>query len=244
MAKTLRSYIIITFVVCCVSFAILVTSISTTSWVTAKLIGLGDAKYEINYGLFLGTLTDEFFLTPKLYTIELACITSENVCAWSCKPTADERQQDVNLLYYDVEEAIDGCGVSALSKSHLGRMREEWDDTTEPSSSSTVDTIEYKPDKRFVNLGVWGATCTSLVISIILSGIGAVGAVVNTAANPVHTIAAVPGLYLWNGLAAFFGTLALILWGSLYAAILRENVAVHQTITGECKGISSLGFSF
>ncbi|XP_046383118.1 uncharacterized protein LOC124153797 [Ischnura elegans] len=286
MATPLRSYIFITFAVCCISFAILVTSISTTSWVQANLVSSGGEDEDVvNYGLFLGTLQNIGLKTPYYYTIHLACIPKDNVCAWSCRQKAEERDEEIQNLF-TVANASFACPQETRERSTAIKRR-PWDvskhsiiQLVSPFESSINKSCSEKPcnglyevctngtchcntnsqvsednttcialrgdiDKQFINLGIWSSTLASLILAILFAGISAFMAVVNVAANPVRTIAAIPGLYLWNGLAAFFALLTLLLWGGHFAATLVNNIAIRETITGEFVVASAnVGFSY
>ncbi|XP_071441648.1 uncharacterized protein [Hetaerina americana] len=244
MATVLRSYIFITFIVCCISFAILVTSVSTTSWVNARLLSnAGNEEDIVNYGLFIGTLKKIAFATPSYYTIHMACIPKDNVCAWSCKKSAEEREEEIQNLYTTANASF-GC-IEKDSKGIRNVARSPWD-IPKPSITNLMSpTVRGSVDKTFINLGIWASTLTSLILAIVLAGVAALGAVVNIAANPVRTIAAIPGLYIWNGLAAFFAILTMVLWGGHFAASLVDSIALRETITGECHvDTARVGFSY
>lgn len=84
----------------------------------------------------------------------------------------------------------------------------------------------------FMNYGLWVGTIVCLSLGMVFAVVGALFAVINTATTPVEAITGVPGLYLWNGLAALFNLICVILWAVQYHKYLTHNVLLYDAVDG------------
>jgi len=121
--------------------------------------------------------------------------------------------------------------------------------STDPSTSTSDPPHTAKPDvdpkSGLINTGLWGATIGLVAAGVALAAVAAVFAIVNTATTPVEAISGVPGLYLWNGLAAGMQVLGAVCWGAHHATALSANVLVLDAAEGwTTRGQERLGYSF
>lgn len=65
----------------------------------------------------------------------------------------------------------------------------------------SVITI-LREDNDYMIFSLWLATVGTVCGALLFAGFSAIFAVINTASNPICTMASVPGLYLWNILAS------------------------------------------
>ncbi|XP_065351608.1 uncharacterized protein LOC135946993 [Cloeon dipterum] len=242
MAITHRAYVIITFPLCCVSIALLATSLSTQNWLESK------GKYEnpdlppikFNYGLFTGTLTRSYQLEDKDYELHMTCLADLGICALSCLNTQELREIEVRDLYNaggNVETLVD-CEAISRASAAAGRVG--------PMPLVLAGAKATGPDPSFVNMGVWGSTITFIALALLMATMGAVFAVINAANTPVEPIFGILGLFIWNACAAFSIGLALIIWGCHFGVDLTSNAAIAESITGtlSTNGLASIGYSF
>nr|XP_053638100.1 uncharacterized protein LOC128692767 isoform X1 [Cherax quadricarinatus] len=105
--------------------------------------------------------------------------------------------------------------------------------TTESTTTeSTSTTPAVKVNSVFMNYGLWVGTIVCLSLGMVFAVVGALFAVINTATTPVEAITGVPGLYLWNGLAALFNLICVILWAVQYHKYLTHNVLLYDAVDG------------
>ncbi|KAA0203533.1 hypothetical protein HAZT_HAZT008266 [Hyalella azteca] len=96
-----------------------------------------------------------------------------------------------------------------------------------------------------MNQGLWVGTIACLCVGLLFAIAGAIFAIINTATTPVELITGVPGLYIWNSLAAVFTLVAVVLWSVLYHTSLSHNVLIEQSKDGwTTEGNEALGYSF
>ncbi|KAK7080840.1 hypothetical protein SK128_020131 [Halocaridina rubra] len=100
-------------------------------------------------------------------------------------------------------------------------------------------------EPEFMSYGLWAGTIACLVIAMVFAVVGALFAVINTATTPVEAITGVPGLYLWNGMAALFSLICVILWGVQFSLHLTSNVLLYDAPNGwTTKNMEVLGYSY
>nr|CAD7256321.1 unnamed protein product [Timema shepardi] len=119
----------------------------------------------------------------------VTCVMDLGVCAVSCMQNADDRKAEVRTLYntgtYDESAMLRGCqGGSSLT----------------PDGKQDNNT-SYTSDRRFINAGIWVSSIVFLAMALFMSLVSAGFGVYNAAFNPIETYLAVPGLYIWNGIA-------------------------------------------
>ncbi|XP_049777629.1 uncharacterized protein LOC126175118 [Schistocerca cancellata] len=253
MATTKRLYVFATFWLACASTALVVAAFSTGAWLTAELLP-PDAQFglqgDINYGLYTGSFRrraqGDLGGTTAQSTIYITCVVEQNACAWSCKETEEERQEEILWLLANRSLISSWCPTITersrtirAAEAYLPRLEEDDSTNTTTSSPSTSDF-------PFINMGLWVSTQLFLSISLLLSAASAVLGLINTTANPTLPALAVSGLFYWNAGAAVADLLILILWGVQYAVTLAENVAFAQVIAGQylSDGHAALGYSY
>lgn len=100
-------------------------------------------------------------------------------------------------------------------------------------------------DLEFMDYGLWVGTIACLSAGLLMAVVGALFAVVNTATTPVEAITGVPGLYLWNALAAIFDMITVILWAVQFHKHLSSNVLLYDSSDGwTTEGMEVFGYSF
>lgn len=64
----------------------------------------------------------------------------------------------------------------------------------------------------------------------------------------IFFIYSILGLYIWNGISAGTSLIALIIWGTVYALALTENIAITDTLRVGYQSVSAnlamLGYSY
>ncbi|XP_052867317.1 uncharacterized protein LOC128273405 isoform X2 [Anopheles cruzii] len=193
----------------------------------------------INYGLFTGSLTQNFLPNQRYYDLTISCLYREYVCAYSCQATEEERSEEVLLLLK---------GLPRLADCPLRTSRQlSVDNPSQPTNQQRQNSGPYNRSS-FINTGFWISTVVFVGIAIGFAGTAASFSIINVLFNPVEPIFSVFGLYIWNGAAIGASALSLILWGSLFASTLTENIAVTDTLTIQLpynsEGLASLGFSY
>jgi len=76
MAITHRTFVLLTFPLCCASIAILATSLATQNWLEATALfapPTSNNPNNINYGLFVGTLNTNQLATPRTFELYSQC---------------------------------------------------------------------------------------------------------------------------------------------------------------------------
>ncbi|KAG7171538.1 Clarin-3-like [Homarus americanus] len=98
---------------------------------------------------------------------------------------------------------------------------------------------------EFMDYGLWVGTVACLGLGMVFAVVGALFAVINTATTPVEAITGVPGLYLWNALAALFNLICVILWAVQFHKHLTNNVLLYDAADGwTTAGQESFGYSY
>lgn len=104
--------------------------------------------------------------------------------------------------------------------------------------------FDVVPDD-LMDYGLWVGTIVCLSLGLLMAVVGALFAVINTATTPVEAITGVPGLYLWNGLAALFDMICVILWAVQFHTHLSKNVLLYDRDNGwTTEGLEVFGYSF
>lgn len=97
----------------------------------------------------------------------------------------------------------------------------------------------------FMDYGLWVGTIACLSLGMMFAVVGALFAVINTATTPVEAITGVPGLYVWNTLAALFNLICVILWAVQFHENLTKNVLLYDASNGwTTEGMEVFGYSF
>ena len=65
---------------------------------------------------------------------------------------------------------------------------------------AVIDQMRQEPE--LLHLGLWVSTVACISGSLLFSFIGALMAIVNTAATPIETLAGRLGLFLWNAFSS------------------------------------------
>ncbi|XP_063868227.1 uncharacterized protein LOC135104624 isoform X1 [Scylla paramamosain] len=139
-----------------------------------------------------------------------------------------------------------------LESEHVERddFVEESEATDAPVNSSTLDpgtgnTTSGPENLEYMDYGLWVGTIACLSAGLLMAVVGALFAIVNTATTPVEAITGIPGLYLWNGLAALCDMLTVILWAVQFHKHLTDNVLLYDANDGwTTKGMEVFGYSF
>ncbi|XP_064094116.1 uncharacterized protein LOC135206669 isoform X1 [Macrobrachium nipponense] len=224
----------------------------------------------VNFGLFKGRKSLNVGFGERVSLFEVVC--DEGICMFSCAPTADLRRQHLEHVKEGTAEdfAKDNCkGVANMAlmaqvpsagalplmtlsgrpQRHL-EARAEGDPTTtddptttESGNSSTTPHVPTSPE--FMSYGLWVGTISCLSIGMVFAVIGALFAVINTATTPVEFITGVPGLYIWNSMAAFFNLICVILWAVQFHQHLTRNVLLYDADSGwTTEGMEVFGYSY
>ncbi|XP_064094117.1 uncharacterized protein LOC135206669 isoform X2 [Macrobrachium nipponense] len=259
------------FIMCCLGASLMIASVATQFWFESgcKLGGEESPDSQVYFGLFSGKNTFKKLSVTQYYT-KIVC--DEGICMFSCAPTADLRRQHLEHVKEGTAEdfAKDNCkGVANMAlmaqvpsagalplmtlsgrpQRHL-EARAEGDPTTtddptttESGNSSTTPHVPTSPE--FMSYGLWVGTISCLSIGMVFAVIGALFAVINTATTPVEFITGVPGLYIWNSMAAFFNLICVILWAVQFHQHLTRNVLLYDADSGwTTEGMEVFGYSY
>ncbi|ETN63627.1 hypothetical protein AND_004654 [Anopheles darlingi] len=80
MAKTKWNLLFATFILSCASLTVLIVSLCTPYWLVSEAFESNAYKNsEINYGLFSGSLTQNFLPVPRYFDLTLTCLYSEYI---------------------------------------------------------------------------------------------------------------------------------------------------------------------
>ncbi|PSN38040.1 hypothetical protein C0J52_21397 [Blattella germanica] len=112
---------------------------------------------------------------------------------------------------------------------------------------SFVTVLELvRTDREFLLYGLWVATVACLAGGLLFAGLSAVFAVINTATTPIGAVTGVPGLYLWNSLAAFCNICAVSLWAVQFHQKLTHNVMSRDDRDNNwtSENMATFGYSF
>ncbi|XP_058062688.1 uncharacterized protein LOC131212725 [Anopheles bellator] len=240
MAKSKWNLLFATFVLSCASLTSLIVSLCTPYWINSEAYESSAYKNSIiNYGLFTGSLTQNFLPNQRYFDLTISCLYGEYVCAYSCQDTEDSRTEEVLLLLQGLRPV--DCPLRTSRQLTVEKP-------SQPIISQQRQNSSPHNRSDFINTGFWISTVVFVGIAIGFAGTAASFSIINVLFNPVEPIFSVFGLYIWNGAAIGASTLSLILWGSLFANTLKENIAVTDTLTVQLpyssKGLASLGVCY
>lgn len=239
MAKTKWNLLFATFILSCVSLTALIVSLCTPFWITSEAYESSAFKNsEINYGLFSGSLTQNFLPNPRYYDLTLTCLYQEYVCAFSCQQDEESRTDEVLTLLKGLRPA--DCPVSS---SKMLKMVEQ------PTILSMDRQISNQFDRtNFINTGLWVSTVVFIGIATSFAAVSASFSIINVLFNPIEPVFNVFGLFIWNGVAIGATALCMIMWGALFAGTLIDNIAITDTLTTQIpyssSGLAVLGVSY
>jgi hypothetical protein len=148
--------------------------------------------------------------------------------------------QDPNDIQRDIENIIEGVELKACPRSNRKVAFLAVSNTTKAENHNSTD--------GFVNAGLLIAVFVALALSILFATISMVQTMVLIFYSSPYSILNVFGLYMWNIVAFLFTILTLILYGSLFASSLINNIAIADTLNQPTKysseGLAKLGFSY
>ncbi|XP_050100271.1 uncharacterized protein LOC126580955 [Anopheles aquasalis] len=240
MAKTKWNLLFATFVLSCASLTVLIVSLCTPYWLVSEAFESNAYKNsEINYGLFSGSLTQNFLPVPRYFDLTLTCLYSEYVCAYSCQDSEESRTEEVLLLLQGLRPA--DCPLRSSRKRSLANHLIAPGPGASPKATSGDRT-------EFINTGLWVSTVVFTGIAAGFAGFSVSFSIINVLWNPVEPIFSVFGLYIWHGITVAASGLAMILWGSLFESTLKKNIAITDTLTTQIpyssSGLASPGISY
>lgn len=141
---------------------------------------------------------------------------------------------------YPAPLSPDSAGVKAEGIEHMPP-----EPLYDPRATETTSEAPTSDDLEFMDYGLWVGTIACLSAGLLMAVVGALFAVVNTATTPVEAITGVPGLYLWNALAAIFDMITVILWAVQFHKHLSSNVLLYDSSDGwTTEGMEVFGYSF
>ncbi|XP_071532782.1 uncharacterized protein [Panulirus ornatus] len=128
--------------------------------------------------------------------------------------------------------------VTTAGEAEGGQDNDEQSETTIATESPVESAV-------FMDYGLWVGTIACLSLGMMFAVVGALFAVINTATTPVEAITGVPGLYVWNTLAALFNLICVILWAVQFHENLTKNVLLYDASNGwTTEGMEVFGYSF
>ncbi|XP_050070719.1 uncharacterized protein LOC126558709 [Anopheles maculipalpis] len=242
MAKTKWNLLFATFILSCVSLTTLIVSLCTQYWVTSEAYESSATKNsEINYGLFTGSLTQNFLSNPRYYDLTLTCLYQEYVCAFSCQKNEENRTDEVLKLLKGLHPAE--CPDRSSKLLSIGSS--PIPNTSFLSRQTSVSVFDRT---NFINTGLWVSTVVFIGLAIGFATASASFSIINVLFNPVEPIFNVFGLFIWNGVAIGATALCMIMWGALFAGTLIDNIAITDTLTSQfpysSAGLAALGVSY
>lgn len=120
--------------------------------------------------------------------------------------------------------------------------------TTEKSYDEKQASEAATFEDEFLSASLWLTTVIFLAVSSLFALISAFFSMINIICNPIHYLTSPYGLYVWNGLAAFFCSLTMIIWSVLYGMNISTNIAITDTLRTVSRyssdGLAHFGFSF
>lgn len=212
--------------------------VSEASSVETPLI---TTKSKISYGLFAGTV-ESYALASAAYTdIYLTCAYGDNMCFYSCQGTPEQRKAEMEKIIKG--ESLTNC-VFRSKRSVLNP----------PKQLSITNTTDMQPiadesiENEFFSAALHLTTVIFLALTATFILISAIFSIVNVVFNPVEAILNVFGLYIWNGIASGLALITIILWISLFATSLTNNIAITDTLRQDARytsdGLATIGVSF
>lgn len=109
---------------------------------------------------------------------------------------------------------------------------------------NVIDVAQNEPNIMLYNL--WISTVASLSLSLLFAVISAIFSVINTATTPISALTGIPGLHLWNILAALFDVTVIIIWTYQFYTKLQRNMLSSNDIklAWTSEGMAHLSYSF
>lgn len=260
----------IILLMCCLSASLLISAFVTEYWFysDSKWSAEGDkVSGHVHFGLFKGM--NRFTINQyRTHTLYVVCLESK--CMYSCGTNKEYREQQLQMLLDGETEGLtDHCSstvdtetgplmmvdltqtqlrgdVDDLRKTHLKTLFSPTASYVEMAFRNENSTATPLPDElEYMDYGLWVGTIACLSVGLLMAVVGALFAVVNTATTPVEAITGVPGLYLWNGLAAIFDMITVILWAVQFHKHLTSNVLLYDASAGwSTEGMEVFGYSF
>lgn len=200
---------------------------------------------KISYGLFSGIIESYPLLTARYTNIQLTCIYGENICFYSCQNTPEQRLAELEKIRKG--ETLTECTFRAQRSALNTPPYPTTVNSTKPKTVAEDDDDGLSND-GFFSAALHLTTIIFLALTLIFVLVCAIFSIVNVVFNPFQSILSVFGLYIWNGITAGLALLTIILWGSLFAANLSDNIAITDTLRKEARftseGLATLGISF
>lgn len=270
--KRRRAFLYGSFLLCLLGAALVSAAFGTQYWYQADVSNLDDVEWQgkFNTGLFKGksTLVGLGSSTFIYYTV-----CSDGLCMYSCASTKQGREEHLQQVVDDTlnNNTTDSCireektSVLRQAPQHFRQVSAEDGDAIPGRSGllrlfsgrvGVADSTGHEEDPGYGARGVsgtdglmsqslWAGTIACLSLGLLFAVLGAVFAVVNTATTPVEAITGIPGLYIWNGLAALFELVAVICWAVQFSSNLTHNVLIVDSLGGwTTEGGEALGYSF
>lgn len=189
-----RSLIFSTFILCCVSLALVAAAIATPQWFAAN-------------------------------------------CRQRVKPMAASVSQ--------IRDSDSPQDFRQNSTGHVNFGLFKGQKNLNVGFGERISYFEVNGKDGLLSQGLWAGTIGCLAGGLLFSAVGAVFAIINTATSPVEAITGIPGLYIWNAVAALCELIAVILWSVQHSTRLNHNVLLIDSKQGwTTEGNEKLGFSF
>lgn len=182
----------------------------------------------------------------------MTCLFAENVCAVLCGTTQDARVEELRKLYNGENVTFDSSCPNVPRmysiRWHVPLTR-NIRSTSELSCCFTNEinsNFVLSDNREFLNAGVWLSSLIFLILAALFGLVSAGIAVWNTATNPIEIYFNIFGLYIYNSVASISSLLVVVLWGSLFGTVIRDNVGILYTILGQMdtSGWANLGYSY
>ncbi|CAD7084899.1 unnamed protein product [Hermetia illucens] len=252
MAKTHWAIIFVTFLISCISLAILIVSICTSYWIVASAKHQSATRdSEVHYGLFSGSLSKYVLSSGSNYDLTITCDYGEGACIYSCQQSENARQDELRRILN--KEPVLTCPTARnaarfLRSSDAGKAMFDGVDIQNDNGTIMQKQGNDQPDnEQYIISGYWASTVTFISFSIIFTTFSAILSIVNVIFNPVELIFNIFGLYVWNALSATSMILVLILWGVLFDTSLQYNIAITDTLQSptpySSDGLATMGYS-
>lgn len=109
---------------------------------------------------------------------------------------------------------------------------------------NVIDVAQNEPN--ILAYSLWLSTVAGLTLGLLFSVISAIFSVINTATTPISALTGIPGLYLWNTLAALFELAAVCIWTYQFYLKLQYNVLSQndRKLAWTSEGMAHLSYSF
>lgn len=164
------------------------------------------------------------------------------MCFYSCQATPEQRKAEMEKILKG--ESLIKCEFRS-KRSVLNPPKQ---------LSATPNTTDIRPiadesiADEFFSAALHLTTIIFLALTATFILISAIFAIVNVIFNPVEAILNVFGLYIWNGIASGLALITIILWISLFATSLTNNIAITDTLRKDARytseGLATIGVSF